>query len=227
MVTLASSPAVSAPATRAREPGWTLGAAAVVLVGLAVRLILGGAMVADVSACVMAALLTAGAWTAARLLGGPRIALVLTALLVALFDLAALPARNPPPYDDLEAIFSTDQPLTTRLSVPTDNASAITLVAQPVFQGMRPNFALSGTVNGASIAWNCAFAHDVQRLALPVPADITGAAASAEVSLRLSGSPSRESDYLIVYSSSRRGGLLLTLETLADVGQSATVCSIV
>ena len=226
MVALASSAAVAGPATRARELGWTIAAGVLVLVGLALRLILGGAAVGEVSASVMSALLAAGGWTAARLLGGPRLALALTAVLMAFLDLAALPARHPPPYDGLEAIFSTDQRLTTRLTVTADTGSVITLVARPVFSGAQPNFALSGTVNGASVAWDCAFGHQAQHLALPLPPGGPGPGASADVSLRLSGSPSRESDYLIVYSSSKQGGPLVALEPSANVDEHATLCSL-
>ena len=44
-----------------------------------------------------------GVWLAARLLGGPRTAFLATLALVALLDLAALPQRNQPQYDDLQA----------------------------------------------------------------------------------------------------------------------------
>ncbi len=67
--------------------------------------------VGDRSAVVMAALLSAGGWVAALLLSTPRTAFLVTLGLVALLDLAALPPRNEPEYDDREAFYRTDQVL--------------------------------------------------------------------------------------------------------------------
>jgi hypothetical protein len=48
-------------------------------------------------------------------------------------------------------------------------------------------------------------------------------AGSVDVRLHLTGSPSRETDYLVVYSSSVSGGMVLI--DAAEVEQGATVCA--
>ena len=200
-----------------------MAAAVVVLAGASLRLVLGGGWVGAMSATVMSVLIAAGVWTGTRLLGGARAALIVTAILMALFNLAALPARNPLEYDDLEALYRTDQQLSVRLFSSAESTQLITVVAQAVFAGARPGFGLGGTINGASVTWDCPFARGVQRLALTVP---QGTASPVDVALRLTGSPSRESDYLVIYASSKRGGPLITLESSANVGQGAIVCSL-
>ena len=224
MVALASA-AVPRATRRTRELAWTLGAAAVVLVGASLRLAIGGGGVGDLSATVMAVLLTAGAWAAARLLGGARLALFVVVALMMLFDVAVLPSRNPPEYDDLEALYRTDQQVSVQLPVSTDPAaSVITVLAQPMFQGAQPSFGLFGTVNGTSAIWSCRFAHGIQRLALPIPPASLAGRPTLDVTLAVSGSPSRESDYLVIYASSKRGGPLIALEPLANVSANAADC---
>jgi hypothetical protein len=62
----------------------------------------------------------------------------------------------------------------------------------------------------------------MQRIALPVPPSAGG----GDVRLRLTGSPSREGDYLLVYASSRQGGFLVSFVTAAELDQSATICTL-
>ncbi|MBV9579377.1 MAG: hypothetical protein JO057_12380 [Chloroflexi bacterium] len=207
--------------------GWTLGALAVLVIGLAVHLILGGAGVGDRSAMVMSVLLSAGAWAAARVLGGPRVAFLVTLGLVAVLELAALPQRNPPVYDDLQAFFATDQLLSTQLTVPAgvDNGATLTVLAQPTFTGAQPQFGLAGDVNGTPLSWSCAFGHGMQTLALPLPAGLVRPGATADVQLHLSGSPTRESDYLVVYASSQRGGFLVSIVPTSGLDASVTHCT--
>ena len=50
-------------------------------------------------------------------------------------------------------------------------------------------------------------------------------ASSIDVRLHLTGSPSREADYLILYTSSRRGGPLLSLASARVPGEAVTSCS--
>ena len=221
-------PAVATASARSRDIGWTLGAGVALLIGVLARLALGGLGVGDISAAVLSVLLASGAWTAARLLAGPRAAFVASVVLLALFDLAALPSRTPPIYDDLQAFYRTDQELTAQLMVPAiDQTPALTLVAQPVFSGPQSAFGLAATIDASPVSWRCAFERGLQRLILPLTPGATVPGQTANVALHLTGAPTRESDYLIVYSSSRLGGFLLSLEpAFANTIQSSTTCSL-
>jgi hypothetical protein len=213
-----------------RGLGWTLGAAALLLIGLGVRALYGGVGVGDRSAMVMSVLLSVGAWAAARILGGPRVAFLMTLVVVALLDLAALPQRTPPAYDDLEAFYSTDQQLALpSVAVPPGldpSTAALSVLVQPTFASAQPQFGLAGSINGAPATWTCAFQHGVQTLALPVPPGALGSGQTADVRLHLSGSPSAQSEYLVVYASSQRGGFLVALTPLAGLGASVTRCAL-
>ncbi|MBV9325650.1 MAG: hypothetical protein JO352_17910 [Chloroflexi bacterium] len=215
-------------AGESRGIGWTVGALAVLIGGLGVRLVVGGAGVGDRSAMVMALALSLGAWAAARLLGGPRVAFGVMLAVVALLDLAALPQKNPPAYDDLQAFYRTDQLLSSQVTAPagTDSGATLTVLAQPMFTDAQPQFGLAGTVNGRPMGWSCAFGHGIQTLALPLPAGIVRPAETADVQLHLSGSPSRESDYLVVYASSQRGGFLVSLVPTSALDSSVTRCAL-
>jgi hypothetical protein len=201
----------------------------VLLVGLGLRVLIGGAGVGDRSAIVMTVLLGVGAWAAARLLSGPRAAFIVTVVLVALLDLAALPQRTPPPFDDLQAFYSTDQVLVIPVSVPPGldpAAAALTVLVQPTFAASQPQFGLAGTVNGAPATWSCAFQHGIQTIALPVPPGALASGATADAELHLTGSPSRESEYLVVYASSQRGGFVASLAPLASLDAGVTRCTL-
>ncbi len=205
-----------------------MAAAATLVVGLGTRLAIGSVGVGDRSALVMATLLTIGAWLAARLLGGPRTAFVVTLGLMVLFNVAALPTRNAPEYDDVEAVYRTDQVVAAQLPVPSgipQQPAMLTLLAQPIFPAARPTFGLAGEVNGTPLGWQCAFARGIQRLALPLPQRALNSASTLDVRLRLTGSPSRETDYLLVYTYSRRGGLMVSLENAQNADRTATLCS--
>jgi hypothetical protein len=149
---------------------------------------------------------------------------------IALLDSAALPARNPPPYDDLQAFYRTDQVLDAQVPMPVGGApSALTVLAQPVFGGAQAAFGLAGDVNGVPQTWMCPFGRGIQQLALPVAPDAVQKASrpTAEVRLWLTGSPSREGDYLLVYSSSTRGGFLVSFDdAAARPFQNRTDCSL-
>jgi hypothetical protein len=199
--------------------GWSVGAVVVVAVGLALRLAIGGTGVGVRSAVVMSLLLLIATWLAARLLSGPRTALFAVLALSVLLDIGAFPPRNPPPYDDLQAFYRTDQVLPATLAVPAGGATTLSLLVQPVFSGAQPQFGLTGQIDGSAVQWNCPFAHGIQWLALPVSINGTG---QANVQLRLTGSPSRDGDYLIAYASSRQGGFLISL---GPPDPSATTCS--
>ena len=222
-----ASPAVAATTARRRGLGWTGASAAVLVVGLGLRLVLGGAGVGDRSAIVMATLLTVCAWLAARLVGGARTAFLVSFGLVALFGLAALPPRGAPVYDEVQAWYRTDQVVSARVAASSADASSLTLMARPVLAGAQPRFGLAGEVNGASLSWTCRFDRESRHLVLPIPREMLGGSGStAEVRLHLTGSPTRESDYLILYTSSERGGPLITLDGEAASGETASICSL-
>jgi hypothetical protein len=48
----------------------------------------------------------------------------------------------------------------------------------------------------------------------------------ADVRLHLTGSPSRESNYLVVYASSKLGGFVVGLEPLATLDANVTRCNL-
>ncbi|HEX8967317.1 MAG TPA: hypothetical protein VF937_05515, partial [Chloroflexota bacterium] len=108
-------------------------------------------------------------------------------------------------------------------------ALALRLLVRPVFDAAQPRFGLAADVNGTALNWTCAFVRgEIQPVALPIPLEALRGTALADVSLRLSGSPSRETDYLLVYASSRQGGVLVSLEPLAGsapLEQPATQCT--
>jgi hypothetical protein len=225
VVAVASAPAGEYSAARGRARLWTAAAVAVLVVGLVARLVVGGGGVGDRSAMVMTVLFAVAAWLAARLLAGPRAALAALAVVVVLLDMAALPPRNPPEYDDLEALYRTDQQLTLQLTVPAAQDLGLTVLAQPVFSGQQAPFGLAADVDGSSLAWTCPFQRGVQRLALPVPRGALEANV-ANVQLHLSGTPSRESDYLVVYASSKLGGFVIELQPLISLSPDVTRCAL-
>lgn len=205
---------------------WTAAAALILVVGLVLRLVLGGGGVGDRSAIVMTVLLAASAWLAVQLLAGPRVALFVTLALVVILDLAALPARRSVEYDDLQAFYSTDQTFAAQLAVPPGSAGqdlAISLLAQPVFNGAQAQFGLAGDVDGTAMQWTCQFQHGVQRIALPLSTIALNG--TADVRLHLSGAPNRESEYLVVYASSRLGGFMVSLQRQAMLDSGVTRCS--
>ena len=230
MVAVAASAQTRAAAKSSAELGWSAAAAATLVIGLAIRLALGGAGVGDRSAIVMITLLSIGVWVAARRLGGARTAFLAMAALLALLDLAALPTRGAPSYDDLEAFYRTDQVLTAQLALPSaalrSRSAVLTLLAQPVYVGAQPAFGLAGEVNGTAVSWRCGFQRGIQQLALPLPSSVLRKARNGlNVRLHLNGAPSRETDYLVVYASSRRGGFLVSLEAASRLGQAASRCT--
>ncbi len=204
------------------------------MAGLILRLVLGGGGVGDRSAAVMAMLLSVGVWLGALLLSTPRVACLVVLAAVGVLDVAALPVRNVPEYDDRQAFFRTDQVVTARVPTPpsplgTQAPPVLVLLVEPVFPTAetQPRFGLAGEVGSAGpLAWDCAFLRGLQHLALPVPAAAVSGPASVDVRLHLTGSPSRESDYLLVYASAPRGGFLASIVEAADPGQVGTACTL-
>ena len=230
MVALASPERVDAANARRRGAAWNWSVAtgAVLLAGIGLRLVMHAGAVGDRSAAVMMALLGLSAWAAAMVLATPRTAFLVTLGLVALLDVAALPARTVTEYDDRQAFYQTDQLLAARVSISpaTQTQPALTLLVEPMFSGAQPQFGLAGDVGGTLLAWDCAFRRGLQRLALPVPISTIDNAAALDVRLHLTGSPTRESDYLLVYASSARRGFLVSMTGAADLAQGGTLCTL-
>jgi hypothetical protein len=103
----------------------------------------------------------------------------------------------------------------------------LTLLVEPVFPASeaQPAFGLAGDVGGSTLTWECAFRHGQQVLALPVVPPAAINAGTLHVSLHLTGSPSRETDYLLAYASAPHGGLLVSLVDAAAVAPGATTCT--
>jgi hypothetical protein len=117
--------------------------------------------------------------------------------------------------------------LSAQLPVPgAADDTDITLLVQPVFSGAQARFGLAGDVNGTSLQWSCPFQHGIQRLALGVPSEVVRGQPTADVRLHLSGTPERESDYLVVYTSSRLGGFVISLDPAGSPSANVTRCSV-
>ena len=231
MVALASRSGLNEADARRRGAAWnwTLASGTVLLLGIGLRLALHAGAVGDRSAAVMMLLLGLAAWAAGMVLATPRAAFVVTLGLVALLEVGALPARDVPEYDDRLAFYQTDQVLAAQVSASprvAEKRLALTLLVEPIFSQTQPQFGLAGDVGGTALTWDCAFRYGLQRLVLPVPAAAVTNAGALDVRLHLIGSPSRETDYLLVYASSARGGFLVSLVNTGDVGQDATTCSL-
>jgi hypothetical protein len=231
MVALASpaSPATDSQPAHRRGLTWEIAAAAVVIAGLALRLALGAGGTGDRSAALMSVLLALAAWTAARLVSTPRVAFVVVLGLVALLDIGDQPPRNSPVYDDRQAIYSTDQLVEARVPLPPGVGQPqplLSLLVEPVFQATQPAFGLAGDIGGMSLGWSCAFKHGLQRLELPLPPTIIVGAGFVDLRLHLTGSPSRETDYLVVYASANRGGPVASIVAAPELAQGATLCAL-
>jgi hypothetical protein len=208
---------------------WGSGAAAVLVVGIGLRLALGGGGVGDSSAIVMTTLLAGGAWVATLLVGTPRAAFLVTLGLVALLDLAALPVRNAPEYDARDAFFQTDQVIAAQAPIAPGRAEpTLVLLVEPVFPSAatQPSFGLAGDVGSTALAWDCAFQRGLQQLALPLPEVAVVGSESVAVRLHLTGSPARQTDYLLVYASAVRGGFLASVVGGAELAPTATRCTL-
>ncbi len=206
-----------------------MGSGAVLVLGAGLRLALHGGAVGDRSAAMLLLLLALGAWAAAAVLATPRVAFVITLGLVGLLEVAALPASAIPEYDERQAFYQTDQVLAAQVPTIVSNQStaALTLLVEPVFNGAQPRFGLAGDVGSTSLTWDCTFQHGLQRLVLPIPAAALANAAALDLRLHLTGSPSRETDYLLAYASSARGGFLVSVVNTADLAAGGTLCTLV
>jgi hypothetical protein len=193
-----------------------------ILVGIGARLMIGAGGIGDQSAAVMLAILGIVVWVASGMLASARTAFLLTLATVLLLDLAALPARGGPEYDDRQALFRTDQQLDVRLTAAGSGDQVLLALVEPVFGGAQPAFGMAAEINGRPLAWDCSFRHGIQQVALPLSSLPAG---EFDVRLRLTGTPSREADYLLVYSSSVRNGPLLSITSPRSVPPDATPCT--
>ena len=83
---------------------------------------------------------------------------------------------------------------------------------------------LAGDVGGVVLEWECGFKRGMQQLALPVPATAVSVGVPTEVHIHLTGSPSRETDYLLAYAAAPRGGFVASVVGPADLAAGATTC---
>lgn len=161
-------------------------------------------------------------WMATALVLPSRTSAVLTALLVVLLDMQALPPRAEPAFDERVALYGTDQVVTGHVR---GAGTALSLIAEPVFAGAQPTFSLVADVGSDRLSWSCAFSHGRQRVILPLRQPLRTA---TDASLRLTGAPRRDGDYLLVYLSAERGGPLLdatdSAATFASDGLPLTRC---
>ena len=214
MVTVEAAGSAQTTSAQPRRPrtGWVLAAAGVLVLGVVVRLLLVPPSAGGLPAAIMLVLLSLGMWAAAWLVSSERVAFISVVVVVCVVNLAALPPRPGPEYDERFAFYRTDQPITASVSASgAPRTPVLTVLAEPVSQSAQPRFGLAGTVGGAALEWTCPFQAGLQRLALPLPAEIVPANGELDLNLHLTGSPSRETDYLLVYASVQRPGLLFGL----------------
>jgi hypothetical protein len=204
-----------------------LAALGVLVVGVVVRLLLVPPSAGGLPAAIMLVLLSVGMWAAAWLVSSERVAFIAVLVVVCVVNLAALPPRPGPGYDERFAFYRTDQPITASVSASgAPRTPVLTVLAEPVSSSAQPPFGLAGTVGGASLEWTCPFQRGLQRLALPLPSEIVPADGELDLDLHLTGTPSRETDYLLVYASAQRPGLLFALVDIDQLESTATRCAL-
>jgi hypothetical protein len=206
----AKAPARSSGWTGWRSGRWLIGTAVVLIVGTIVPLAAAPRQ-GHVSAAVLTLLLSGAAAAAALAGGSPRLAFLAATAAILVLDLGRLPVRPGPGYEEPEALWRTDQSITASVPVPPAARPELAVLARPVFAGAEPRFGLAASVGDASLSWNCRFQPGVQWLALPLDPAVVPASGSLDVQLRLTGAPSPEQDYLVVYRSARRDGFLVSL----------------
>jgi len=180
-------------ATASRRDGFWLGCGVAVLAaGSVLRVVLGGSSVPNLAATLLGLVLGAGIAAVAWLVLSPRAGVVAALVAMVALNLGALAPRALAPYDERQALYRTDQDLA--LAVPS-GASSVQVLVEPVLVGSTPRFGLAGTLdNGTAVTWTCPWRAGIQRLELPL------AASTNALRLRLTGSPARDGDYLLVYT---------------------------
>ena len=217
MVALASTPARVARRSRRLD---LLACAGVIVLGALPRLAFGGGP-GERAALVMAVLLEAGVGLAVWLVRSPRAALVAVLVATLATNLAALPPRGLPPYDDRQALYRTDQSVVIQAS---GSGRWLPLLVEPRFAGDQPRWRLGATVGGSTVSWDCAWQHGLERILLPLPGP-PATADALDVRLVLGGAPSRDGDYLLIYSSAAQPRIPL-LDTPPTTGPSPTLCAL-
>jgi hypothetical protein len=194
---------------RTREQPWVAASLLVLAIGCAGRVVIGGVGVASLSAAVLGLVLWVGVWLAALLLANARVAFWVGLAAMLLLTVAALPARPMVDFDERQALYDTDQVIP--VPVPS-GAATVEVLLEPVFSGASPRFGLAGDVGGTRVAWTCPLRAGLQRVELALPPR------ASEVRLRLSGTPSRDGDYLVVYTS---------LDGMSPTASDVVRCSLV
>ena len=190
MVALTAATPMVAP----RRTGvWLVAICAVLVLGAVPRVVIGGT--GDRSAALLALLLEVCVCAAVWLVASPRAAFVTALVAAVLLNVAAIRPRAEPPYDDRQALYKADQAITLNAGG-TESVLPVWVEAQ--YSGDQPRFSL--LVNGSAVS--CAWQHGIQRIGVPV----TG---GGEVRLSLAGTPARDGDYLIVYSSAQQASIPL------------------
>ena len=180
-------------AKASRRDGFWLGCSVVALAaGCVLRVVLGGSGVPNVAATLLGLVLGTGIAAVAWLVVSPRAGFVAALVAMLALNLAALSPRALAPYDERQALYRTDQDVA--LAVPS-GASSVQVLVEPVLLGAAPRFGLAGTLdNGTDVTWSCPWRAGSQRVELPLPASTNA------LRLRLTGSPARDGDYLLVYT---------------------------
>jgi hypothetical protein len=212
---------------------WRWAAVGILVLGLAGRVALGGGGIGDFSAVVMLVLVGVSVWLATWALSqSERAACVAILIAVIVVDFGALPTRNMAGYDERDALFRTDQAVARTLPVDASLGSGqkptvLTVVAEAVYPSalQQPQFQVAADVGQTPLQWQCTFGRGVQTFALPVPASALADQSAVDVQLRVTGTPTREDDYLLVYSSSARGGYLMSLDDASALGADVTRCT--
>lgn len=160
-------------------------------------------------------------WAAAFLLVGGRGALLIAVVGVAGLSAIQLPVPDRVPYRWRQALYRPDQAI--QLHVPVDArhvpaSPALRVLAEPHLVAAQPAFALETEMPLATTRWACPFAAGRQWLELPVPASAIAGKDELPVTLRLTGQPSREGDYLVVYARNESGDFLVELAESAATG---------
>jgi hypothetical protein len=192
----------------------------VLAAGLLVRLTLGGFDIPKLSGALLVALLWLGVWLVSLLLANARVAFWVGLASMLVLDLGALPPRAAVEFDDREVLYRTDQVVSVRVA-PAAGESTLLVVAEPVLEGTQARFGLAADVASTYVEWSCPLRRGIQRLALPLPPVGAGA---LDIRLKLTGAPSRDGDYLLIYASSAQHGLLVSTAGPASVGDDVTRC---
>jgi hypothetical protein len=193
---------------------WAVAGVATLLLGLAAMLALANGEPRQVSLAVLACLLSTCLWAAAIPLAGPRRAFVGAVVGLLVLNAIRLPVEPSVPYRWRQALYSTDMAI--QESVPIDHAAlpsapALRVLVEPHASSDRPRFRLQSDTPADSTTWTCPFRAGPQWLLLPLPGPLPVDGDVLPVTLRLTGQPGRDGDYLVVFAHNEAGGFLIEL----------------